>query len=526
MVGAASIVALFSFLSRIVGLIRDRILLGHFGAGSELDAYYAAFKVPDLVFSLLVIGSLSATFIPIFTGHYFGVMSREKAWKFASNTLNILVIAMIALSVIVAIFARPFAALIAPGFDGVQQTLVADMTRIMLFAQIFLAISVVFGSMLQSLKRFLLFSLAPIFYNVGIIIGGLWFTEVFGTIGLAWGVVLGAFLHMLVQLYGALDAGYRWKPILHVTDKDTKEMLRLTGPRMLGIAVNQINFVVLTIIATTLAVGSVTVFQIAYNIQFFAVGIIGVSYAIAVFPQFVEEIERHDFTKFISTFSHAVRHVLFFMIPLTIVFLVLRAQIVRVVAGAGDFDWASTIRTANTLAFFTFSFVTQSLSLILARVFFAFRDTTTPLIAGLVSALLSLMSALWLSGIFGVMGLAMAFSIASIVHVVLLWFPLRQRIGSLDELRILKSIYIMISAGLGCAVVTQFLKPIIVSVIPLDTFVGVLSQGLIAGGAGLMVYTLICHLFRSEELQEIIAGAKRRVLKSSSPKETMTSESI
>lgn len=524
-VGAAAIVGFLSFASRIVGLVRDRILLGQFGAGDVLDAYYAAFKLPDLLFGLLVVGSLSASFIPIFSKYFHAMTRRDRAWAFTSNTLNLLAIAMAAVSVVLFAAAEPLSELIAPGFDAVKRGLVADMTRVMLLAQFLLAISVVFGSVLQGLKRFLLFSLAPIFYNVGIIFGAVYLTGPLGSIGLAWGVVLGAFLHLLVQLYGVLSAGYRWAPLLDWKDADTKEMIRLTGPRMLGIAVNQINFVILTIIATTLAVGSVTVFQVAYNIQFFAIGIFGVSYAIAVFPQFVEEVERNDLKALVGTFSHAVRQVLFFMVPMMVVFLILRAQIVRVVAGAGQFDWAATILAADTLAFFTFSFVAQSLIFILSRAFFAFRDTMTPLVAGVVSAILSLIAALWFSQEFGVVGLAMAFSISAIVNLALLWVPLRLRTGTLDEARIVRSLFTISTAGLACAVVTQFLKPVIVSVIALDTFLGVLAQGLIAGGAGLCVYVLISYGLRSEELSEVAGGLKRRILRKAAPEETVAPES-
>lgn len=524
-VGAAAIVGVLSFASRVVGLIRDRVLLGEFGAGDVLDAYYAAFKLPDLLFGLLVVGSLSASFIPIFSKYFHSEAHKDRAWAFTSNTLNVLAVAMAAASVILFILARPLSALIAPGFDAVKQEMVADMTRVMLGAQFLLAVSVVFGSVLQGLKRFLLFSLAPIFYNVGIIIGAVYLTPAFGPIGLAWGVVLGAFLHLLVELYGALSAGYRWTPLLKWNDADTREIIRLTGPRMLGIAVSQINFVILTIIATTLAVGSVTIFQVAYNIQFFTIGIFGVSYAIAVFPQFVEDVEKKDLRALVATCSHAVRQVLFFMIPMTVVFLVLRAQIVRVVAGAGQFDWTATVLAADTLAFFTLSFIAQSLVFVLSRAFFAFRDTVTPLVAGLVSALLSLVSALWFSQEFGVVGLAIAFTISAIVNLALLWVPLRQRTGTLDEARIVRSLYTMSTAGLACAVVTQFLKPVIVSVIALDTFFGVLSQGLIAGGAGLGVYVLISYGLKSEELSDVTSGLKRRILRKAAPEETVAPES-
>ncbi len=524
LVGAAAIVGLFSFLSRVVGLVRDRILLGEFGAGNVLDAYYAAFKLPDLLFSLLVIGSLSAGFIPIFTKHWHAAGQKEKAWNFTSNALNLIAAGMAAVSLAVFVFAGPVAELIAPGFDATGRALVKDFTRVMLLAEFILALSVVFGSVLQGMRRFLLFSLAPILYNVGIIVGALALVPWLGPIGLAWGVVLGAALHFLVQLYGVLHAGYRYRPVFETRDRDVRDLAALTGPRMLGIAVGQIDFVILTVLATTLAAGSVTVFQVAYNIQYFVVGIVGVSFAIAAFPTLSEAAEQKDNERFIRSFEQAVRQSLFFSIPLMVVFLVLRAQIVRVVAGAGAFDWHATILAADTLAFFTLSFVPQCLAFILARAFFALRDSMTPLAMGVVSTVLSLVSGLYFSRAFGVTGMAVAFTIGAFADAALLWVSLRQRLGTLHEYAILRSLYVMAAAALGCAVTIQALKPLIVRVIPLDTFLGVLTQGLVAGGSGLVVYAAISHLLKSRELTDVIAGVRRRVLRKAQPEEVIVQE--
>jgi len=221
-----------------------------------------------------------------------------------------------------------------------------------------------------------------------------------------------------------------------------------------------------------------------------------------------------------------VRHVLFFSVPLMIVFLVLRAQIVRVVAGAGLFGWADTIRAADTLAFFTLSFAPQCAVYILARGFFALRDTTTPLAMGAVSALLSFISGLYFAREFGVTGMAIGFSVGAFANAILLWVSLRQRMGTLHELSILKSLYVIATAGIGCGVTIQFLKPLIVRVIPLETFLGVLTQGLVAGGAGLVVYAAISHALRSRELMDVLAGVKRRVLRKAEPEEIIATEGV
>ena len=523
-IGAATIVGVLSFASRIVGLVRDRILAGEFGAGEVLDAYYAAFKVPDFMFSLIVVGSLSASFIPLFTKYYTRKISRKKAWEFTNRILHLVGLAIVVVSVALGFGADYVVTLIAPGFSVEQQAFVVELFRIMLGAQVILAISVVFGSVLQSLKRFFIYALSPILYNVGIIIGALFLVPIIGPIGLAWGVVLGALMHLIVQTIGVVHAGYRYKFSWSLRDKDTAELVRLTGPRMLGIAINQVMFVILTIIATTLATGSVTIFQFAYNIQFFPVGIIGVSFAIAAFPTFSETVERKKMKEFVEMFSSTVRNILFLLVPLMILFLVMRAQIVRVVVGAGAFDWEATILTADTLAFFTLTFIPQAFVFLLARAFFALHDTVTPMTAGIVATIAGLISALWLTEHFGVIGLGMGYSIAAIINMVLLWVPLRQRIGSLDGERILQTVFKITIAGMLCMLVMQLLKLVVVNFITLDTFAGVFLQGFIAGFAGWIVYVAVAALLKTQELFSVIAGLRKKFFKSYKPEESVSVE--
>lgn len=512
-VGAASIVGVLSLVSRLMGFIRDRVLAGTFGAGEVLDAYYAAFKVPDFLFGLIVIGSLSAGFIPVFAKYWNTASARDRAWKLTNNVFGLVMVSMGVLCFVLAVCAPLLVPFVAPGFSGEKQELVVQFMRIMFGAQVLLAGSLVFGSALQGMKRFVLYSSAPVLYNAGIIFGALWFVPVLGPVGLAWGVVLGAAFHVVIQTIGMMAAGYRFRPTLHLTDADTKEILVLTGPRVVGLAVSQLIIFVLMVMATTLPEGSVTVFQFAYNIQFLPVGIIGVSFAIAAFPSFSEHLERHDVEGFVRVFGTSVRQVLFFILPLMMVFLAVRAQIVRVVVGAGAFDWAATIATADALAFFALSFISQCLVYVLARAFFALRDTMTPLVAGLVAGLVGILSAFLLRDAFGVAGLAASFSLASFVNMVLLWVPLHQRFGSLGESRWLFSVYRSIACALVALVCMQMLKQVTSPYFPLDTFWNVFLHGFIAGMGGLVVYTVLSALLRSEELEYVLAGVRKRFRK-------------
>lgn len=520
---AAVIVASFSVLSRFVGFIRDRILAGEFGASDVLDIYFAAFRIPDLFFQLIIVGALSASFIPLFT-KYYKPKEHKKAWELTNKLLNLLAIVFGLVVMLSMIFAPQLAPLIAPGFTEAKQVLVGDMSRIMFLGQFFLALSMVYGSALQGAKRFVIYSMAPVLYNLGIIIGVVVFVPAMGIMGLAWGVVLGTLLHFALQTVGIYALGYRYKLLFRFVDKDILYTIKHMLPRVLGLAVNQLNFVGMTILASLLVTGSVTMLQFAYNLNFFPIGVVAISYAIAAFPTFCELAQGKDKSAFKEAFSESARQIIFFIIPATILFIALRAQIVRVVLGAGLFDWESTRITADTLGFFAISLLAQSLVFLLVRAYFAYEDTVTPFIVGIVTAAVNLGVAYFFINQYGVIGFGIAYSVAATVQLIILWIPLRIRLGSLDEWRIVKSVGILSVAGMACAAATQFTKVAVVQVITLDTFFGVLSQGLIAGTAGLVSYFAFAYFFKSREMMTFLNGMQKRLFKKAKIEEEIVTE--
>ncbi|EKD32980.1 MAG: hypothetical protein ACD_76C00106G0021 [uncultured bacterium] len=509
--GAAAVVGFFSLISRLVGLLRDRFIAGQFGAGDVLDIYFSAFKIPDAIFNLLIIGSLSASFIPLFTKYY--STKQSDAWILANNILNFILLPLIALCFIGILFANPLAELVAPGFDSQKQDGVALFMRIMFVSNFLMGISSVFGGILQSAKMFLLYSFAPIFYNAGIIIGALFFTEIFGPVGLAFGVVLGALLHLIVQIAGSYHLGYSYIPVLNAKSKEVRAILALTGPRVLGLAITHLNFFIMTIIASTLSSGNVTILQFAFNINALPIGVFAIAYAIAAFPTLSEHASNNDKNAFTASFSSSVRNMLFFLIPCTVLFLLLRIQIVRVVVGAGAFDWPETVATAEALAFFALSFFAQGLVYLLVRAFLSLNDTISPLVIGIASLVVNIFASLHLSKTLGVAGLAAGFTISSLVQFTLLWVVLRNKIGTLGEYGILRSAYIMTTAGIFQAIVTQLMKPASTAIFELDTFFAVFAQGLISGAAGLLAYFGISKLLKSRELSDFISVIKKRFFK-------------
>ena len=391
-------------VSRLLGLVRDRILAGSFGAGSELDIYYAAFRVPDLVYSLVVLGAISAGFIPVFVGYL--QKNKEKAWYLANGLLNLMALSLIVVCFVLIILAPWLVKLVAPGFSEDNLSLTIQLTRIMFLSPFFLGLSAVFGGILQSFRRFLIYSLGPVMYNLGIIFGALVLVERFGLVGLAYGVSLGAFLHMLIQVPSAYSSGFRWRPVFDLKFAGLRRVLKLMPPRILNTALNQIIFWLMTVFASFLAVGSIAVYNFAYNIWSFPLGIFGLSFVLASFPKISDKAQRKDRLGFVKVFSFTARQILFYTLPAAVLFIVLRSQIVRVILGSGRFDWQDTFLTYQTLAYFSLSLFAEGLVFLFLRGFFAWEDTKTPFGLGLLAAAGRLSAAWFFSKFLGVPGLA------------------------------------------------------------------------------------------------------------------------
>ena len=516
---AAALVGVSSLLSRLLGVLRDRILAGQFGAGEYLDIYYSAFRIPDMVYNLLILGALSAGFIPVFTGLIKDFKSYKstglfkylnlEAWDLANNLLNILMLFLVVLSLLGIVFAPSLVSLISPGFSPEAQKTTADLTRIMFLSPLFLGISGIIGGVLQSFKNFLIYSVAPIMYNVGIIIGALWLSPFMGISGLAWGVVLGAFLHMTIQIPVVYNLGWRYHFLIDWRNKNLIKIARMMVPRTLSLAISQINLVVITIIASELASGSLSVFNFANNLQSFPVGIFGISFAVAAFPAL--SVAVHDNKKMVEHFSLATRQILFFILPATILLITLRAQVIRVILGTGSFDWEDTILTMDTLGFFALSLFAQAIIPLQTRVFYARQDSRTPFFIGLSVVIVNIFLSIWLAGRMGVAGLALAFSISTILNFILLWVWLCYKIGNMDQAKILISTLKFSVAGIGAGFVVQLMKNIVWAYINMNTFSGVLIQGAAAGTGGLIAYLVVCALLRSEEFYDFLNLIKRKL---------------
>ncbi len=547
---AAIVIGALSLVSRLLGIFRDRILAAEFGAGDVLGVYYAAFRLPDLIFNLIVLGAISAGLIPVFTG-LLGQFRKKKAWKVVNSILNILVLSLAIVSILLFIFTPWVMQVMTPGFSGEKLGLAVALTRIMYLSPIFLAVSAILGSVLQLFKKFFIYSLAPIFYNIGIIVGALYFVDIWGIYGLAYGVVLGALLHMLVQIWPVHALGYRYKFGLNLKDKYVREIGCLMIPRTLTLVMNQVNILIVTAVASTLAVGSLTIFNLANNLQGFPLGIFGFSFAVAALPTLSILAAKKNMDKFIETISTTFRQVLFFVVPASVLIYVLRAQIVRIILGSGKFDWLDTRLTTASLAIFALSLFAQALIPLLVRGFYALHNSKTPFYMGLASLLVNIISLLFLKWVFGfmnwfsftvvailkipdllgvadlrILALPFAITVSSIFNLVVLLVALRKYIGKLDGFKIMSSTVRILFASLGAGLFSYGILRLMHLYIETETFLGITAQGVLAGGVGLIGYWFLGYLLNMGEMNIFMASMRRKLFKAVKTEESGISEDV
>ncbi|MFA6526640.1 MAG: murein biosynthesis integral membrane protein MurJ [Candidatus Buchananbacteria bacterium] len=535
---AAVVIGGLSLVSRFLGIFRDRVLAGQFGAGDVLDAYYAAFRLPDLVYNLLILGAVSAGLIPVFTS-LLARHHQKDAWKLINSILNLLSILLLAVCTILFFSAPWLVPLITPGFAPEKMELVISLSRIMFLSPFFLGLSAIFSSVLQSHRKFLIYSLAPIFYNLGIIFGAVYLVESLGVNGLAWGVVIGALAHMTVQLLPIFSVGFKYKFDLNFRDKNVLKVVTMMVPRTISLAISQINFIIITIIASTLAAGSLAIFNLSNNLQSFPLGIFGVSLGVAALPVLSALAAEKKTKDFVRAISSTFRQILFFIVPISVILYVLRAQIVRVLLGSGNFNWYDTRLTAACLAIFCLGLFAQGAYPLVIRGFYALHNTKTPFYIGLLTMVVDIialfyfrwlfsfdnwfsfgaaamlrLSDLWGIVDFRVLALPAAITVSSIFELIVLMIALRKKIGLLDGRKMIDSSSRIIFASLGGGIIAYFLLQIMDQYVPTEYVWGILTQGSIAGLAGIAGYAGLGYLLNLEEMFIFFGSIKRKLFRS------------
>jgi putative peptidoglycan lipid II flippase len=366
---AAYLLAVFSLLSQFLGLIRDRLLASTFGASSVVDLYYASFRIPDLMF-VVVTGLVSASvLVPLLSHH---LQDQKELKKIIDSLFSIFIVASLIIILIVFVFAEPLLKVFIPGIaSGSNFSDLILFTRILLLSPFLLGVSQLFGGIVQAYRKFFIYAISPILYNAGIIVGIVFFYPIFGVVGLIYGVVLGLILHVIIQLPTVSKHNLIPRLTLDVDWKIVKK-------------------VVLIAIASILPEGSIAIFNFAFNLQSVPLTIIGVSYSLAAFPTLSRLFVNGQKQEFLSHLITASRHIIFWSFPIIVMFIVLRAQIIRTILGAGAFDWSDTRLTAAALALFAISVIAQSLILLFVRGYYSTGQTRKPLLINVSSMVLTI----------------------------------------------------------------------------------------------------------------------------------------
>ena len=496
--GAAVFISVAYLASRLLGFLRDRILFSHFGIGPETSAYYAAFRLPELLFTLLVSGAFAVAFIPVLTEHL-AKDQKDTAWRVTSSLLNLLVVGTIIGSIIIILFAEPLTTLITPGFNAYTHSLAVDLTRIMAVTPVLFAVSSVLGSVQQAFNRFVFFALAGVMYNLGIIAGIVLFSNSLGIYGAAYGVLIGVTLQALLQWVGLYGLGFKYRPEISWHLKGVRQTLKLMVPRSIDQGIDQINYSVETIIGSTVSVGAIGQFSLANNLKNVPLVLIGSSIATAVFPKLSAHAAAGAREELVEVYVKTARLILFLAIPSALFAVVARGYIVRLLYGFGD------RATASTLGWFAGTIIFTSLFLLVSRVYFAMQDTKTPLYTSIGSIAINIALSIILSRYYGVAGLAMSASIVAVLETTALAAILRLRYGHFGHRNILRA---AIPVSVAAVIMVSATYLLINRVIPLYAadkgFITLMPKFALIMLVASVSYLVPCYLLRLPEAHMLL----------------------
>lgn len=495
-------------ISRVLGWVRLVVIGNVFGPSAELDAFFAAFRIPDLIFQLVAAGALSSALIPIVSG-VLATDGEARAWRVISTVTNLMLVALLVMAVAVLVFADTLVPLFTGGFDAATMARTVELTRIMVLGPIFLALGAVATSVLNARGRFAAAAFAPIIYNLAVIGAALVLAPSMGAVGLAIGVVAGSMGHLLVQLPPLRAIGARIHASIDLSDAAARRALTLMAPRAIGLGASQITFVVVTALATTLGVGAVTAFTIAFTLLQIPIGVIGVPLGVVLFPSLSREAALGGEEEFRRLLVRAVRLLIVAMIPVAAVAAILHIETVAVLFG-GFSDNAIALTAATFLAFLP-GLPAHALIAVLARAFYARQDTITPVLAAVTAVIVNTTLAVALVGPLGLPGVALAIAIAAWLEAGTLAILLRRRLGPLGLASIAG---VAVRTGIAAAIAGAAaigVHALVAPLVPgagasgsLQTAISAATTILIVGGAFTVVFALAALALRIEDLRSIV----------------------
>ncbi|MBN1618969.1 murein biosynthesis integral membrane protein MurJ [Candidatus Dojkabacteria bacterium] len=578
-VSAAFIMMFLLVFTKIAGFLKAHLFARFFGTSPEMDVFWAAFTVPDIIFNVVVVGSINAALIPSFTEKLekskgIKICSKlgcpDSFVKLFSDILNLFLLIFVISGVLIFIFAPQLSRFLSgdyfkgfdidtAGFSGNDFDLMAKIMRIMVISPILLSVSSVLTAGIQVNKRFIVPALAPLFYNLGIIFGTVVLGKFcnMGVVGIAWGVVIGSLLHLLIQLPLAYSMNLKFNLSFKFINKDMIKVMKLAFPRILGLIGDQVMLVINTIISLGLGEGSLSAYSFANNLQLLPVHLIGSTISQAALPtlavEYSESLNGKDFSKFKETFTKTFQQILFLILPAVVFIVVLRLPFVRLTLGAGEFDWNATVVTAWVLALFGVSILFQSLTSLLLRTFYAMQNTVIPVIVSFIGLAINIICAFYLTNFFShyydwrpmivalldgnffisgeavsdltnwfttrnsspaaIGGLALSTGIALIVETILLMTFLNAKLKYIKWNEFVKPILKKFFASGFMFFVMYFIYKLWNFSLDTSTVVSIFSLFTICGGIGVISYFIICSVIDINEIQFFINILKKFINK-------------
>ena len=528
---AAYLLGFFAICSQILALVRDRILAGSFGAGNTLDLYYSAFRIPDILFVTVASIVSISVLIPFLIERF--EKSDEDAREFIDNVFSFFFGFMVVAGIVAFITAPYFMTLLFPVFAKSSSfPELISLTRILLLSPVFLGFSNLLASITQIHRRFFIYAVAPVIYNIGIIFGIIFLYPKFGLIGLGWGVALGAFLHFAIQI--PFIVSQKMFPRLRFPIKLSliKRIIYTSFPRTITSSSNELAELFLISFASFFIPGSVSVFNFSFNLQSVPFSIIGVSYSLAAFPTLTRLFSGGNKGEFVEQMIVSARHIIFWSAPIMVLFIVLRAQIVRTILGAGKFNWDDTRLTAAALAIFIASLIAQNLTALFVRSYYSQGRTKTPLIMNVVSALIIIFGSYYLVHIFqnnfffrdffesilkvgGVPGtvvlmLPLGFSIGVLFNLIIHWVGFQHHFPSFSA-SVLRTLFEVTGASVIMGYITYKFLSVFDSVFDINTLFGIFLQGFLSGMIGIASAIVVLYLLHSRELSEVWGALHRKI---------------
>ncbi len=508
---SAVIIIVATIGSRGLGLLRDIVLANQFGTGPTLAAYKAAFRVPDLLYTLIVGGALGSSLIPVFS-RFLGRNEGEKAWKLANAVVNYALLGLVvAAGVAWVLMPTLVEVVLAPSYPREVQLLTIDLARLLLIQPFFMGLGGIALSLLNGHENFLWPALAPLIYNISIILGAVFLVGPLGIYGVITGVIVGAVLYLLVQLPALWRLGFYWRPSLQLRRTEgAAPVLKALGPRLIGQAVFQFNFIVATNLGSRLDNGParVVAFENGYTIFMLPHGIFAMSLATVAFPAMARLLGANDLPGMKRTLAGSLRQVYFFALPAAVGLAVLARPIVSTIYQSGRFDQQSTDLVSATVMYFSFGLISYGLVEILTRAFYAMQDTRTPVIIAVVTVGLNFIFSLALVGWLAQGGLALALALSTTVEMIGLAIMLLRRIGRVPGL-VGPGLKITGAAALMGLVIWLGQWWLSAPLAEGNKLVVVALTGLLVGlGGG--IYVVTAYLLRIEELQGLVARFRRR----------------